>query len=85
MGLDLGTETPIRKKMKNLRRTIRGRLLAGAPQNGLERNMWEALGYELLPTGNWYEPEGPTGPSLEFMRQYPHGHVGGLFRISPQV
>ena len=37
--------------------------------------MWEALGYELLPTGDWYEPEEPRGPSLEFMRRYPHGHV----------
>ena len=35
--------------------------------------MWEALGYELLETGDWYEPEEPTGPSLAFMRRYPHG------------
>jgi len=61
--------------MKNLRVTIRGRLLAGAPEDGLERNMWESLGYQLLPTGDWYEPEEPTGPSLAFMRRYPHGHV----------
>ncbi len=37
--------------------------------------MWESLGYQLLPTGDWYEPEEPTGPSLAFMRKYPHGHV----------
>src|SRR5271155_3601656 len=61
--------------MKNLRQTIRGPLLAGAPQDALERNMWGSLGYRLLPTGDWYEPEDPTGPSLEFMRRYPHGHV----------
>jgi hypothetical protein len=61
--------------MKNLQRQIRGRLLVGAPQNELQRNMWESLGYQLLETGDWYEPEEPTGPSLEFMRRYPHGHV----------
>jgi hypothetical protein len=70
-----GRQSPIRKKMKNLRRQIRGRLLAGAPQNELERHMWEALGYQLLPTGDWCELEEPIGPSSGFIRRYPHGHV----------
>ena len=38
--------------------------------------MWEAMGYKQLPTGEWYEVEEEIlGPSLEFMRRYPHGHV----------
>ena len=61
--------------MKNLRKTIRGRLLAGAPRDQLERNMWEAMGYRLLQTGDWYEPEAPVGPSADFVRRYPYGQV----------
>ena len=74
-GADLESETPIRMKMKNLRKTIRGRLLAGAPRDQLERNMWEAMGYRLLQTGDWYEPQAPVGPSAEFVRRYPYGQV----------
>jgi hypothetical protein len=37
--------------------------------------MWEALGYQQLPTGDWYEPGKPLGSSWEFMQAYPHGHV----------
>jgi len=75
MGSDLERQTPIRMKMKNLKRTIRGRLLAGSPPNETDRDVWESMGYEQLPTGDWYEPEEPLGPSLRFMRRYPHGHV----------
>ena len=37
--------------------------------------MWVAIGYRLLPTGEWYEPEESIGPSSEFVRLYPYGHV----------
>jgi hypothetical protein len=62
--------------MKNLRRRIRGRIVAGAPQNDMEQRVWKSMGYEQLPTGEWYEVEEEIlGPSLEFMSRYPDGHV----------
>lgn len=61
--------------MKDLRKIFRGRMVAGSPQDEAERHMWEAMGYEQLPTGDWYEPEEPLGPSLRFMSKYPYGQV----------
>jgi hypothetical protein len=62
-------------KTKQIKKVVRGRLLERVPHGENEELLWRVMGYDLLPTGDWYEPEGPIGPSLEFMKRYPHGHV----------
>jgi hypothetical protein len=76
MGWGHKRQSPIRLKMKKLRQTVRGRIVTGSPQGETERRVWEEMGYKQLPTGEWYEADDQNpGPSLEFMRRYPHGHV----------
>jgi hypothetical protein len=61
--------------MKKLRRKFEGSPLENPPQNEDQRLIALECGFVELATGQWVRPPQDLGPSLEFIRKYPHGHT----------
>jgi hypothetical protein len=60
--------------MKALRTKYRGLLASNVPQNEMERHVFEDMGYEELPTGQWYRPDRQLPRLPELVEKYPYIH-----------
>jgi hypothetical protein len=61
--------------MRKLRSKFEGWPLENPPQNEDQRLIALECGFVELATGQWVRPPQTLGPSLEFIRRYPHGHT----------